>query len=767
MEQIKYNMRYILDQLALGGLEVRLFYSLQKKEVYCKIRVPLIRLMKEADRVNYILPLDPTETKKICTTGRKNLWAPLKIPELSDQTSYAPYDYLYAKFEYDTVTCGIRPDLSTVYKAWTLPIYRTQGPSPSASISIDLGSTVQSPLAIIELTSRGGGGVGGAVPSPSPLLPGDPDFVYSIFRGVDRLKLIYSIISCRSNGGCHLDIAQLVQYACILSFMPLHDTVELRQVEEQWLCIFQAPWKLHLDGMKNYFGEKIGLYFAFLGFYTAALIPAAVLGLLTWVWIAVDGNDPNAPSIPYFCGFMALWSALLLEFWKRNEKVTAMKWGMVDADETEQNRPQFDGIPSFSPVTGKPYVFFSRYERLKRALFSSAAILGFTLVVIGVIAAIFAIRVAMTVANVIIGSQPIADVTSSILIAIQVAVMNAIFDKLAVRLNNHENHRTDTEYEDSLIAKTFLFQFVNSYSSLFYIAFIKPFSQFDPCSYGGSCMMELQVTLGTIFLSQITVGNFTEVTVPLMSLLWKTWSREHATPDPDPDSNSNSTVSKNKRASAHVRSSEIYSDQMLLTQYANAYSKNTHKTQVSEIEKTFLMPEYNMLRGTLDDYAETVTQFGFTTMFVSAFPLATLLSLINNYVELRIDAWKLCQVMRRPQPRSCEDIGTWLAILEFVSIAAIFINSGIVAFTSTNASVFSWTVRVWIFILMASGLLCLKMLIAYVIPDTPIEVEIQLKRQEFIVGKLLDNIEDEDDVDVNNVGLIPEFSVNNTDYDPL
>jgi len=28
VEQIKYNMRYILSQLALGGLEVRLFYSL-------------------------------------------------------------------------------------------------------------------------------------------------------------------------------------------------------------------------------------------------------------------------------------------------------------------------------------------------------------------------------------------------------------------------------------------------------------------------------------------------------------------------------------------------------------------------------------------------------------------------------------------------------------------------------------------------------------------------------------------------------------------
>jgi hypothetical protein len=40
-------------------------------------------------------------------------------------------------------------------------------------------------------------------------------------------------------------------------------------------------------------------------------------------------------------------------------------------------------------------------------------------------------------------------------------------------LNQWENHRTDTDYENHLILKTFLFQFVNSYASFFYIAFVK------------------------------------------------------------------------------------------------------------------------------------------------------------------------------------------------------------------------------------------------------------------------------------------------------
>jgi len=36
-----------------------------------------------------------------------------------------------------------------------------------------------------------------------------------------------------------------------------------------------------------------------------------------------------------------------------------------------------------------------------------------------------------------------------------------------------ENHPTDTIYEDNLIAKTFCFQFINSFFNLFYVAFIK------------------------------------------------------------------------------------------------------------------------------------------------------------------------------------------------------------------------------------------------------------------------------------------------------
>ncbi|CAN0424542.1 unnamed protein product [Ascophyllum nodosum] len=57
--------------------------------------------------------------------------------------------------------------------------------------------------------------------------------------------------------------------------------------------------------------------------------------------------------------------------------------------------------------------------------------------------------------------------------AIQIQVINTFYGQLAINLTDVENHRTDTEYEEYLIAKTFMFQFVNSYASLVFIAFIK------------------------------------------------------------------------------------------------------------------------------------------------------------------------------------------------------------------------------------------------------------------------------------------------------
>ena len=48
------------------------------------------------------------------------------------------------------------------------------------------------------------------------------------------------------------------------------------------------------------------------------------------------------------------------------------------------------------------------------------------------------------------------------------------------------------------------------------------------------------------------------------------------------------------------------------------------------------------------EYLELVLQFGFVTIFVSAFPLAPLFALINNFFEIRFDAKKIITSFKRP-----------------------------------------------------------------------------------------------------------------------
>ncbi|KAM9504770.1 anoctamin-7 [Salvelinus alpinus] len=57
-------------------------------------------------------------------------------------------------------------------------------------------------------------------------------------------------------------------------------------------------------------------------------------------------------------------------------------------------------------------------------------------------------------------------------------------------------------------------------------------------------------------------------------------------------------------------------------------------------------------------------QFGFITIFVTAFLLAPLFALLNNWAEMRLDAHKFVCEYRRPVAERAQNIGVWFNILE-------------------------------------------------------------------------------------------------------
>ena len=124
----------------------------------------------------------------------------------------------------------------------------------------------------------------------------------------------------------------------------------------------------------------------------------------------------------------------------------------------------------------------------------------------------------------------------------------------------------------------------------------------------------------------------------------------------------------------------------------------------------------------------------------AAFPLAPLLGLLNNYVEVRVDAVKLLDVHRRPDPGGAEDIGMWLTILVIMATAAVVTNGLIVTFTSSKLADFLGTSnRLLLFLLIEHALMLVLLVIKVVVDDVPEDVQLQMDRQDYLVRKIIDH----------------------------
>ena len=67
-------------------------------------------------------------------------------------------------------------------------------------------------------------------------------------------------------------------------------------------------------------------------------------------------------------------------------------------------------------------------------------------------------------------------------------------------------------------------------------------------------------------------------------------------------------------------------------------------------------------------------QFGFVTLFVVAFPLTPVFALLNNVLELHVDAVKLCFGFRRPFPGIASNIGRWAFFMNLQSSVSVVTN---------------------------------------------------------------------------------------------
>ena len=107
--------------------------------------------------------------------------------------------------------------------------------------------------------------------------------------------------------------------------------------------------------------------------------------------------------------------------------------------------------------------------------------------------------------------------------------------------------------------------------------------------------------------------------------------------------------------------------------YKKAIEDGAEKTIYTRWENDYSLKNVDKL-DLLDEYLELVIQYGFVTLFVAAFPLAPLFALINNVIEIRLDAYKYLTTLRRPLAQRAQDIGAWVNILQIITKISVLTN---------------------------------------------------------------------------------------------
>jgi hypothetical protein len=128
---------------------------------------------------------------------------------------------------------------------------------------------------------------------------------------------------------CNLNLRRIVQDGSrtILHYFPLHEPLARDALARNWFGWRVYPWLQPLTEVKEYVGEKIGLYFAFTGHYTTWLVSlcAASIAVILYFFVlyVMEGTLVEALNagvmVPFFCIFVAVWAQLMLEYWKRQQ----------------------------------------------------------------------------------------------------------------------------------------------------------------------------------------------------------------------------------------------------------------------------------------------------------------------------------------------------------------------------------------------------------------------------------------------------------------
>ncbi|XP_052132194.1 anoctamin-4, partial [Frankliniella occidentalis] len=541
------------------------------------------------------------------------------------------------------------------------------------------------------------------------------------YTSAQRSTIVWELmIRAKAPDGERLGIRYLLSNSTYLSAFPLHEgrydadgpngfTFDRRLLYLEWGRAARCLKKQPLWLVRKYFGDKIAMYFAWLGFYTKALILPSAVGLFCFFYglLTMDSADNipskeicdplgpgnitlcplcdkacryqqlkesclfskmtylfDNPSTVFFAIFMSFWATMFLEMWKRRAAVIRWEWDLQYVEQDEEPRPEFEANVNtyrMNPVTRQREPYLTSWNRCLRFTATGSAVMFMVVVVCCAVLGTIIYRISLVTVFHSGGgnflkkhAKIFTSITAACINLIIILILTRFYHQLALWLTNLENPRTQTEYEDNFTFKIFVFEFMNFYSSLIYIAFFKGrffmhpgdettrSNEFlklkgDVCDPAG-CLWELCIQLAIIMVGKQCLNNFVEVLYP------KFWN-------------------------------------LYYNLYHKSHTKKDLNRGLTRWEEDYQLQDPGRL-ALFYEYLEMVLQYGFVTLFVAAFPLAPVFALLNNIAEIRLDAYKMVTQARRPLAERVEDIGAWFGILQTITYISVVSNAFVIAYTS-------------------------------------------------------------------------------------
>ena len=336
---------------------------------------------------------------------------------------------------------------------------------------------------------------------------------YSKFRNIDKLRFIQRILNqiIKFSELKKIDIFEMMIFKRNnVSYQEKLKELDIRKIYNPFdykVC------NKTINTIRNYYGESVSYFFLWEDYYSRMLIFPSILGTFIfisyflWNKIPIISIFSNSIQMDYYdfllilnCCLLALWLTLFIKAWAQKEKIYNYIWGVSESQKETKINEEF--VPNakeklifgyFVPTEKEPYHTFKKSV-------SYIVLLGMIILVISFIYSLFSLKARLVNGNLW------HDYKITFYIAcmngFQIKLMNFIYYYIAQYLNEWENHFSITEKNNSFANKLILFDFVNSYSSLFYIAFIKPYN--EGC-INNNCLKELETQMYSIFFVYLSV----------------------------------------------------------------------------------------------------------------------------------------------------------------------------------------------------------------------------------------------------------------------